>query len=79
MGWSGIDNGELLKAAANEAVDALVTKDTKLRYEHNLDTLALAVVVLKATSNDIDDIRPLLPKLVLALNELPENKVTIIR
>lgn len=79
MGWSGIDNGELLKAAAKEGFDALVTKDTKLRYEQNLDALALAVVVLKASSNDIDDIRPLLPKLVLALGELPENKVTIIR
>jgi hypothetical protein len=35
MGWSNIENGELL-AAAEEQFDALVTTDQNLRYQQNL-------------------------------------------
>jgi len=76
MGWSGIDNGKLLARAASENFEALLTKDANLQYEQNLVNLPLSVVVLHALSNDIDDIRPLLPELLNALLALPPNQIT---
>jgi hypothetical protein len=76
MGWAGIENGELLSRAKTAGFAALVTKDAGLEYEHNLVNLPLAVVILHSSSNDIDDIRPLLPALERALKNLPANEIT---
>jgi predicted nuclease of predicted toxin-antitoxin system len=79
LGWCGVENGELLARAAAAGFDALVTKDAKLEYEHNLTNLPIAVVILHAASNDIDDVRPLLPALLIALKSLPSKAITHIR
>jgi hypothetical protein len=76
MGWSGIENGALLSQAAAAGFDAILTKDANIDYENNLVNLPIAVVVLHAASNDIDDIRPLLPALHRELATLPPNQVT---
>jgi predicted nuclease of predicted toxin-antitoxin system len=76
MGWAGIENGELLALAASAGFDALLTKDANLQYEQNLVRLPIAVVVLQAASNDLDDIRPRLPSLIAALSHLPPRQVT---
>jgi Domain of unknown function (DUF5615) len=78
MGWAGIENGELLKRAAASGFDALRTKDAGLGYEQNLVNLPLAVVVIRAPSNDIDDIRPLLPAILNALLNLPSKQITYV-
>ncbi len=66
MGWSTIQNGELLALAA-EAFDVFVTVDRKLPSQQNLKVLAIAVVVLRARTNRLTDLRPLVPNLLLAL------------
>ncbi len=75
MGWSGKENGELLSLAESEGFDALLTKDSNLQYEQNLVDLPIGVIVLRAASNDIDDIRPLLPELFRALTVRPSKQV----
>ena len=75
MGWSGVENGELLTRATSAAFDALLTKDANVQYEQNLVNLPISVVVLHAPSNDIDDIRPLLPALLQALTNLPSKQI----
>lgn len=76
MGWGGVENGELLRQAASAGFNALLTKDTGVPYERNLTNLPLAVVILHAPSNDIDDIRPVLPALLQALTTLRPNEIT---
>ena len=76
MGWGGVENGELLRRAASAGFDAVVTKDANVEYEQNLVNLPLAVVILHAATNDIDDIRPLLPALLAALAALPSKQIT---
>jgi hypothetical protein len=76
MGWNGVENGELLRHAVSASFDAVLTKDANMEYENNLVNLPIAVVVLHAASNDIDDIRPLLPALYRALTNLPPKQVT---
>ena len=76
MSWSGIENGELLALAAAAGFGALLTKDANLPYEQNLKDLPMAVVMLRAVTNDIEDIRPLLPALLQALTRLSPKQVT---
>jgi predicted nuclease of predicted toxin-antitoxin system len=70
LGWSGVKNGELLARAAASGFDALLTMDSGVRYEQNLAALPVAVVVLQAASNDLDDLRPLVPRLLDVLGKL---------
>ncbi len=49
-GWSTLKNGELLTAAELEGFDVLVTTDTHLKYQQNLASRNIAIVVLGTTS-----------------------------
>jgi hypothetical protein len=49
MGWSNLQNGDLLRAA-EAAFDLLVATDQNLRYQQNLEERRLAILVLPTTS-----------------------------
>ena len=68
VGWAGVENGSLLALAAAAGFDATITKDAGVEYEQNLRNLPLAVVVLHAASNDMEDLRPLVPALLIGLS-----------
>lgn len=70
MRWAGTTNGVLLARAAETGFDVLVSKDSGIESEQNLGQLPLAVVLLRARTNSIDDIRPLLPALLIELDSL---------
>lgn len=74
-GWSGLSNGELLARAAGK-FDVFVTADQNLQYQQNLSALPVAVVVLVARSNRMQDLRPLLPELLDRLPKLPARTFT---
>jgi hypothetical protein len=76
MDWAGVENGALLALAASNGFDAFLTKDANLQYQQNLANLPLAVVMIHAPSNDIDDVRPLLPRLIAKLAALAPRQVT---
>ena len=69
MGWATIKNGELL-ALASEQFDAFVTVDRNLSFQQNLSAFKIAVVVLRAKTNRLADIRPLVPDLLAVLSGL---------
>jgi hypothetical protein len=50
LGWSTLKNGELLRCAEERGFEALVTTDTNLRYQQNLASRKIAVIVLTTTS-----------------------------
>ena len=66
LGWAGVKNGELLRRAAGQ-VDALLTMDRKLEHEHDLGALSFGVVVIRARSNRVQDLRPLIGTVTAAL------------
>ena len=70
MNWSGIENGELLRRAAEAGFDALITNDRGLEHEQNLDALPIAVIVLLAKANTVEAVRPLYGQLQAALAHL---------
>jgi hypothetical protein len=49
-GWSTLKNGELLAAAEDQGFQVLVTTDTNLKYQQNLASRSIAIVVLGTTS-----------------------------
>lgn len=70
MGWAGLANGALLRAAADAGFAALLTVDRGIEFQQSLRNLNLSVLAVQARSNDINDLRPLMPKVEAALGEL---------
>jgi hypothetical protein len=64
MGWVAIKNGELL----SQAFDVFVTVDRNLAFQQNVATLQVAVVVLRAKTNRLADLMPLVPDLMAAID-----------
>jgi hypothetical protein len=50
LGWSTLNNGELLAAAEGNGFEVFVTTDTNLAYQQNLSNRKIAIVVLTTTS-----------------------------
>lgn len=67
MGWSSIKNGELLALVAQQ-FDVFLTVDRNLSFQQNLPAVEIAVVVLRARSNRLADLQPLVPEL---LSQIP--------
>ncbi len=73
-GWAGVKNGALLRAA-DGLFDVLLTVDQGVQYQQNLAGLRISIVVMVAPSNDIDDLRPLLPLVVAAVVQIQPGQV----
>src|SRR3954447_4179498 len=76
MKWQGIENGELLALAGANGFDAILTKDSGIAYEQNVAALPCALVVISAPSNSIRHLRPLVPALLEALEQLEPKRAT---
>ena len=74
-GWAGVKNGALLQRAATR-FEVLLTVDRNLEYQQNFSGLAIAVIVVDAPSNDIEVLRPLMPKVLEALRKTKPRSVT---
>jgi hypothetical protein len=66
MGWATIENGQLL-ALAERSFDVFVTVDRNLSFQQNLTSYSIAVIVLRAKSNRLAELEPLVPQLLKAL------------
>jgi hypothetical protein len=75
MGWTAVANGELLALAATQ-FDVFVTTDRNLAFQQNLHAVAIAVVVLRAKSNRLADLRPLIPELLAVIASAPRGAAT---
>jgi len=73
-GWAGIQNGALLRAAEGH-FDALLTVDQSVKHQQNLTGLRIGVVIMAAASNDIDDLRPLVPAVLESLDSLQPGEI----
>jgi hypothetical protein len=66
-GWAGIKNGELL-GRMRGAYDVLVTMDRGIEFQHQIGALPFGIVVVRARSNRIQDLRPLVSSIVTAID-----------
>jgi len=77
MGWASKRNGELLALAAGE-FDVFLTADRNLSYQQDVSAFDIAVVVLAARSNRLDDFRPLIGRLLEVLPTVEPRTVTVV-
>ncbi len=73
-GLNDVDDGELLDRMAGR-FDALVTMDTNLIHQQNITNRSFAIVVLRARSNRIAELLPLVPALLEALETIAPSEV----
>jgi len=66
MGWTTIKNGTLL-TLASEHFEVFVTVDRNLSFQQDLHGFSIAVAVLRAKTNRLADLRPLVPSLLAAI------------
>jgi hypothetical protein len=78
MGWAGTKNDSLLRLAERE-FDVFLTNDQNLEHQQNLQTFDLAVVVLVAFTNDIEDLRPLMPAANEAISAIGPGEIRFIK
>lgn len=76
-GFAGLKNGQLLRRAEGN-FDAFVTTDKSLQHQQNLPAWSMAFVLLRAISNDIADLEPLVPELLKRLPNLAPGSFTIV-
>jgi hypothetical protein len=50
MGWDELSNGRLLRAAEDAGFDLLLTTDRRIRYQQNLASKKIAIVVLSGST-----------------------------
>jgi predicted nuclease of predicted toxin-antitoxin system len=68
-GWAGLKNGKLL-ATASVDFDVLLTADKSMEFQQNLVTLPMAILIMLAHSNRVEDLTKVVPAVLRALNHL---------
>ena len=73
--WAGLKNGQLLDAAEAASFTVLVTGDRNLQFQQNLAKRQLGVVVLCGASNALEDLVPLVPAAIDAIEAVRAGQV----
>ena len=68
-GWSGLKNGALLRRMRGE-YDAMITMDRGIQHQQNVSALPFGVLLIRARSNRMPDLVPLVPAILEALARL---------
>jgi hypothetical protein len=76
QGWSTLLNGELLRAAETAGFDVLLTTDTSLRFQQNLEGLRIAVVII--SRNRWTLVRRQLPEIATAVTRAKPGSWTVV-
>ncbi len=79
--WAGLKgkkNGELLRLVELAGYDVLLTVDQGLQYQQNLRGMRLAILVMRAPTNDIDDLGPLVGQIMKAFVTISPGEVVVV-
>ncbi|MGH7938675.1 MAG: hypothetical protein ACRD5Z_13455 [Bryobacteraceae bacterium] len=77
MGWAGVKNGRLLALAEGE-FDVLLTVDRNISTQQQLAKFQIGVPLVLARSNRLEDIRPLLPRILEGLKAMRAGALTVV-
>ena len=69
MGWGDLDDGPLLDAMADK-FDVFVTVDKGIPAQQQLDHRPFAIIILRARSNRLADLKPLIPAVEARLGSI---------
>ena len=74
LGWAGIKNGELLQRATDK-IDAFLTMDRNIEHQQQIGVLSFGIVLIRAQSNRMQDLRPLVSDVLGALGQVKPGKI----
>jgi hypothetical protein len=77
VGWASKKNGELLALAVGP-FDVFLTGDRNVSYQQDLSSFDIAIVVLVARSNRLEDLRPLAPRILQILPNAQRGAATLV-
>ena len=63
------ENGELI-GLADKKFEVLITIDKNIRHQQNITGRNITILIIRAGSNDLDDIRPHVPQALAALKAI---------
>lgn len=75
-GWTGRRNGVLLRLMLEAGYQVFVTVDRNLEYQQNVAAAGVAVVVLLARKNRLQELLPLMPRAAEAIAAAAPGTVT---
>ena len=78
IGWAGTRNGILLKQAEESGFEVFVTMDSNIDFQQHLAGRALAVFVLRARTNRLQDTFPLMAEVLKRLPFAQNGAVQVI-
>jgi hypothetical protein len=73
--WAGLKNGALLTKAEDAGFEVLITGDKNMPFQQNIAKRRLAVLVMVAPSNAIEDLLPVVPNALAALATIQVGQV----
>ncbi len=74
LGWAGITNGELLQRATDR-IDAFLTMDRNIEHQQKVGALPFGIVLIRAQSNRMQDLRALVNDILGALELVETGKI----
>jgi len=78
--WLGLRNGVLLRAAVDAGFQAFITNDSSIEFQQNVKRIGIAVIAIDGFRNRIQDLRPLIPRILGYLASIqPGQVITITR
>ncbi len=78
-GWSGKKNGELPALMAAAGFEVLLTVDQGIRHQQNLRAAGVAVIVMVRASNQLADLLPLVPDVLVVLGAVQAGDAVEVR
>jgi len=77
MGWAGIKNGVLM-GLVEQQFDVFITVDRNLSFQQNLPKFDVAVIVLHALTNRLQDLKPLAPEILSTLEAVQPGTAIVV-
>lgn len=75
----GTEERRTPRGGGGRRFDVLLTTDKRMRYQQNVATLPMSVVILDAPCNQRADLIPLVPKVLELLRSLPPKTFVEVR
>jgi hypothetical protein len=75
LGWAALSNGKLLAEAESAGCAALITVDKGMVKQQNMTGRNISVIVLDTRDTRLEGLVPLVPKLLVAMQNVPAGRI----
>lgn len=75
MGWSSKRNSELLRLMLAGKFECLLTVDQNIEFQQNISVSGIAVLTIVARTNRLKELRPVVPRVLDALNHITPGEI----